>query len=175
MLPKHAEYQAFLRPASRPHFSPHRVDCHRCATAWNKQCSLGSLRRALLVPSSGTRCCEMRTRAPAGVEPALPPCGHRRAAVVGGRLPLHHGRVTWCAELSKNLSVVALRVELGATRLSAEFWQPALDYPFVSVTRTGVEPVLPPTNLRSVPEGRRPQTDRLAGPCVAHIFHAVNS
>jgi len=31
------------------------------------------------------------------------------------------------------------------------------------VTRTGVEPVLPPTNLRSVPEGRCPQTDRRTG------------
>jgi hypothetical protein len=33
---------------------------------------------------------------------------------------------------------------------------PFLRYVLFSVTRTGVEPVLPPTNLRSVPEGRCP-------------------
>ena len=43
------------RGLAGPHFSPHEEDRQRCATAWNKQCSEGRLRSALLVPSSGTR------------------------------------------------------------------------------------------------------------------------
>ena len=112
-----------LNPRSRA------PDDHRCAAVPGG------------IPGFPTSC---SLRAPAGVATrtsamrAPPRSGGRRQAAATS------WALSWCAELSKNFSVVALRVELSATRLSAEFGQPALDYHFISATRTGVEPVLPP-------------------------------
>ena len=89
-------------------------------------------------------------------------------------LPLHHDprMLVGCMRFNRVscmllllVSVVALRVELSATRLSAEFGQPALDYhlPTSSSLKSGRRdsnprsraPTTMPTMLRTVPDGAR--------------------
>ena len=156
---------------------------------------------------------------PKGLEPLLAGLKGRCAAVTPR--PQNAGRVyrvsiVRASSLCSLYPVVALRVELSATRLSAEFGQPALDYrrflksgwqesnlrlrapkargfaatlhpaAICSVRTAGFEPAVSrsptwrDTRLRYVLffsdpyrsrtglpalKGRRPRTDRLAGPC----------
>ena len=73
---------------------------------------------------------------------------------------------TSCCSLLFAVSVVALRVELSTTRLSAASGQPALDYQYFQVGKVGLEPTvsaLPRVAIRLRTARRRPLLPKTRG------------
>ena len=114
MLPKHAEYQAFLRPACEPLGT---------LCSWWTPCDVGQR----------TTLFETMKSAAAGVEPALPPWQ-------GDRLPLHHGAIQSVPIVKEPRAPGGTRTLVTALRVRyPRRWTTSA---FVSVGPEGLEPSL---------------------------------